>query len=396
MHEALTGLLDTADHALAAVGEVVGPTAVAPTARVVGDARFRLDYPDDVIVAALAGGTGSGKSSLFNAMTGTDAAPIGDVRPTTSEPLAAVPAGRPGVMDGYLDRMGVGRRVAHDSDHLCVIDLPDTDSVVAEHRHRVESVLPRIDVLIWVVDPEKYRDSALHHRYLQPLAGYASQFLFVFNRVDRVRPEDADRVIEDLRVALDEDGIAEPRVLSTAVAPKSPSHGVDEVMERIREMARYRETLYRKLILDLGRASTELESAVGMPIGYRDLLSPVVDSASAAMVEGDRDIAASVLGAFCEEVAAKVGGLPAERVRLVAAGLPTKVADALARLPELERTPLLRKVRPESKEQRQQSARRSVERMLAPVTEVMTERARALALTAELAVGAERLRQLAS
>jgi DNA helicase HerA-like ATPase len=95
-------------------------------------------------------------------------------------------------------------------------------------------------------------------------------------------------------------------------------------------------------------------------------------------------------------VAARVGGLPAERVRLVAAGLPTKVGDAIARLPELERTPLLRKVRAESIEQRQQSARRSVERILAPVTEVMTERARALALTAELAVGAERLRQLAS
>jgi energy-coupling factor transporter ATP-binding protein EcfA2 len=264
----------------------------------VGDARFRLDYPDDVIVAALAGGTGSGKSSLFNAMTGTDAAPIGDVRPTTSEPLAAVPAGRPGVMDGYLDRMGVDRRVAHDSDHLCVIDLPDTDSVVAEHRHRVESVLPRIDVLIWVVDPEKYRDSALHHRYLQPLAGYASQFLFVLNRVDLVRPEDADRVAVDLRVALDEDGIAEPGCFPPPWHPRSPSHGVDEVMERLREMARYRETLYRKLILDLGRASTELESAVGMPIGYRDLLSPVVDKASAAMVEGDRDTAASALGAL--------------------------------------------------------------------------------------------------
>ena len=111
MHEALTGLLDTADLAMAAVRDVVED--VGSVARLVNDARLRLDHPEDTIVAALAGGTGSGKSSLFNEIVGTDAAPVGEIRPTTSEPVAAVPDRMKTSFDAYLDHLGIERRVTH-------------------------------------------------------------------------------------------------------------------------------------------------------------------------------------------------------------------------------------------------------------------------------------------
>lgn len=395
MHEALAGLVDTADLALASVREVVGESGLERSAALVADARTRLDYPEDAIVVALAGGTGSGKSSLFNAIVGTDAAPVGELRPTTSEPLAAVPDRYPGAFDGYLDLMGVDRRVVHPEPGICLIDLPDTDSVVVAHRHRVEEVMPRIDVLVWVVDPEKYRDAALHHRYLRPLAGYSAQFVFVLNQVDRLSGGDADEVVADLRAALAEDGVFDPVVVTTSVAPGLPPEGVDGVLNELRRMATHRHTLYRKLVTDMGRAAVDLESVLGRPIGYRDLLIPVVEAAARAMADEDRHTAVEALGRFCDEVASRVGGAPARQVNALSAAIPEAVDHALASLPSPPARSWRRWSRsPVETAERLDSARLEVQRILGPVTALVTARARALALVAELAVGAARTHSL--
>src|SRR4051794_21709156 len=49
----------------------------------------RLALSGGATVVALAGATGSGKSSTFNALTGTDLATVGVRRPTTSSAMAA-------------------------------------------------------------------------------------------------------------------------------------------------------------------------------------------------------------------------------------------------------------------------------------------------------------------
>lgn len=390
MHEALTGLADTADLALSAVREVAGESVLEPTAHLIDDARTRLDYPDDVVVAALVGGTGSGKSSLFNAIVGFEATPVGELRPTTSEPVAAVPARLPRAFDDYLDTMGVSTRVVHGAPNICLIDLPDTDSVVLENRHRVEVVLPRIDVAVWVVDPEKYRDAALHVRYLRPLAGYARQFVFVLNQVDRLGPPDLDSVSSDLRVALAEDGIADPVVVQTAIPPDLAPQGVEEVVAVLDGLGDRRETLYGKLVADFGRAAVDLERIVGRPIGYRDLLMPVVEEAARMVASGDRSGATEVLGRFCDEVASRVGGKPGEEIQAVSASIPSMVDAAVAALAPPPRPFRWSRPRPEDP-QKMVMATREIELMLAPVTAVMTARARALAIVAELAVEAARL-----
>lgn len=394
MHEGLTGLLDTADLALAAVREVVGEEATKTTARLIGDARTRLDYPEDVIVAALAGGTGSGKSSLFNAITGTDAAPVGQLRPTTSEPLAATPARHPGAMDGYLDLMEIDRRIEHTDPVVCLVDLPDTDSVVVAHRHRVEEVISRIDVLAWVVDPEKYRDAALHHRYLAPLSEYAGQFIFVLNQIDRLSAAETASVVADLVEALQEDGITDPRVITTSVGALAPATGVEDLRAALHELASRRATLYRKLVSDLGRAAVDLERSIGTPIGYRGLLAPVVDEAASALVSDDLDRATETLSRFCDQVAALVGGRAGEKIGQAAAAIPSLVHQAAAN-PRADglspsRLPWRRRARPPALGR--DDAERAIQRLLTPVTAIVTERARAHALVAELAVGVERIR----
>src|SRR3954452_7961909 len=75
----------------------VDEAVVAEARRVVNQTDRRLAVSGAATVVALAGATGSGKSSTFNALTGTDLAAVGGRRAPTSPPpaLAAVGVRRP-------------------------------------------------------------------------------------------------------------------------------------------------------------------------------------------------------------------------------------------------------------------------------------------------------------
>ncbi|WP_284328755.1 GTPase [Demequina litorisediminis] len=90
------------------------------------DERLALGVEHTVV--ALAGGTGSGKSSLFNAILGREFAVAGVARPTTSQVSAAVWGGR-GI--ALLDWIGVDpqRRLARGIDSLDAAD----ESQAARH-----------------------------------------------------------------------------------------------------------------------------------------------------------------------------------------------------------------------------------------------------------------------
>ena len=76
--------------------------------------------------------------------------------------------------------------VGHDHQELvgvAILDLPDVDSVRVEHRATVDALLPRIDAVAWVVDPEKYDDERLHE-YLRAAGGPRRPDAFIFNKAD--------------------------------------------------------------------------------------------------------------------------------------------------------------------------------------------------------------------
>ncbi len=159
--EALAEAVELAD------GRLDGDRVQAARA-VVERAGQRLGLGVDETVIALAGPTGAGKSTVFNALAGGDLVAVSRRRPTTSVATAAVwgDAGRE-----LLDWLEVQRRhtAAADGDlaGLVLLDLPDYDSVAIDHRLEVERLIGLVDLLVWIVDPQKYADSALHDRYLR-------------------------------------------------------------------------------------------------------------------------------------------------------------------------------------------------------------------------------------
>ncbi|MCW2894157.1 MAG: putative transporter, partial [Actinomycetia bacterium] len=132
----------------------------------------RLRLSGNHTVVALAGGTGSGKSTLFNALSGATFSPPGVTRPMTRHAHACV-WGIQGAAP-LLDWLGVQRRHRYarasvldsgesDLDGLILLDLPDHDSVVTASMAAVDRLSKLADMVVWVLDPQKYADAAVHN-----------------------------------------------------------------------------------------------------------------------------------------------------------------------------------------------------------------------------------------
>ncbi len=185
--------------------------------------RMRMSASHTVV--ALAGGTGSGKSSLFNALAGANFSPAGVTRPTTKHSHACV-WGMEGAAP-LLDWLGVQRRhryaraSALDEGEasltgMLLLDLPDHDSVVTGSAALVDRLVKLADMLVWVLDPLKYADASVHRRYLVPLAGHAAVTTVVLNQVDTLSPDQVADCGSDLRRLLDSEGLSETQVLVTS------------------------------------------------------------------------------------------------------------------------------------------------------------------------------------
>jgi len=182
----------------------------------------RLALGVDHTVVALFGGTGSGKSSLFNALTQLDFADVGARRPTTSRAAACSWGDAAGPL---LDFLGVSteRRIRRDSildaedqgsmAGLVLLDVPDYDSVTTEHSLQVDRLVPLADILVWVVDPQKYADAALHDGYLRGLGARQEDMLVLVNQVDTLPESGLASLLDDVGSLLKEDGLSRVQVL---------------------------------------------------------------------------------------------------------------------------------------------------------------------------------------
>ena len=200
------------------------PELLADAGQLVARAGERLRLSANHTVAILAGGTGSGKSSLFNRLAGADFSPVGATRPVTLNPHACVWG-----MEGagpLLEWLGVQHRYRYARSSalgegerslrgLVLLDLPDHDSVLGGTAE-VNRLVALADLMIWVLDPQKYADAAVHSRFLTPMAGHSSVITVVLNQSDLLTATQAEDCVSDLRRLLDSEGLADARLQLTS------------------------------------------------------------------------------------------------------------------------------------------------------------------------------------
>ena len=240
--------------------------AVVERAREVADrAGARAALSAEHTVAALAGATGSGKSSLFNALSGTELATVGVTRPTTSTAQAA--GWDPEGSGPLLDWLEVPRRHTveggdPDLSGLILLDLPDHDSFELAHRVEVDRLVAVVDLLVWVLDPQKYADAAVHERYLRPLARHKDVMVVVLNQVDRLPEKAVAQCLNDLQGLLTEDGLSGVPVLPVSART---GQGVPELHKMLAGKVSRRQAWAARLAADASTAADALAEAAHVP-----------------------------------------------------------------------------------------------------------------------------------
>ncbi|MEU4621076.1 GTPase [Actinoplanes sp. NPDC023801] len=280
-------------------------------------ASGRLTLSLDHTVVALAGSTGSGKSSLFNALARFKLSPVGVRRPTTGTAHAVVwgplePANRLLDWVGVLPRQRFVRESALDGDDeaslrgLVLLDLPDFDSIERAHQLEVDRLLGLVDQIVWVVDPQKYGDRVLHRAYLSQFASHAGVTIVVLNQADRLSPDDTEVVLADLNRLLAEDGLTGAPVIATSA--KQPGM-LSELRGALENTVANRQAALRRLAADLDTIGEELGTMIGPPAAedevdrstVRQLCDALADSA------GVPAVADSTAGSYRHRAAAATG-----------------------------------------------------------------------------------------
>jgi hypothetical protein len=248
-----------------AVG-VVHPDDVTVARSAANRARDRRGYLGGTLVVGIIGGTGSGKSSLLNAIAGREVASVSPVRPHTSRPLAWIPDDAEPGLTPLLESLGIDEFVTQDRlEGLALLDATDVDSVELGHRRQVEALLPRVDAVIWVLDPDKYADPLLHEEFIRPLADSADQFLFVLNQVDRLAVGDRVAVASDLRARLVEDGVPDPIIFYAAADPATgPVRGIDDLSAYLSQRLDAKRLQLNAVIAEARRAARNLAASAGL------------------------------------------------------------------------------------------------------------------------------------
>ena len=171
-----------------------------------------FDKPNRPLVVGFFGGTGVGKSTLMNRFAGEAIARASAERPTSREitiyvhesvSVAQLPKEFP------MQRMRTQTHTNNQYRSVMWIDMPDFDSVEQANRELVEHWLPHIDVVIYVVSPDRYKDDNGWRLLLEH--GTQHAWLFVLNHWDR----GDDRQRDDFLGMLNAAGLNNPHLFCT-------------------------------------------------------------------------------------------------------------------------------------------------------------------------------------
>ncbi|MCA9065032.1 MAG: GTPase domain-containing protein [Planctomycetaceae bacterium] len=146
--------------------------------------RIRLEAP---LVVATFGGTGTGKSTLVNALIGQDVTESGRQRPTTRTPVLLVhPQLNVESLGLELSRFSVRRVESDVLRDIVLIDCPDPDTsdtaTDGSNLALLRSIVPHCDVLVYTSTQQKYRSARIVDELRDVAAG--CRLVFVQTHAD--------------------------------------------------------------------------------------------------------------------------------------------------------------------------------------------------------------------
>lgn len=184
------------------------------------------------------GGTGTGKSTVFNLLCGQNVSRVGLERPMTSGPVLFAHSSldlapflpfflpRLQEVDGSSGVRGAAdtlSRVDHDRGelaHLVLVDTPDLDSLVAENLRLAEDLCLLADAVVFVTSQEKYADDVLV-RFLRDVARSDRPLFLVFNKLE-VEAQERQSLINQLSQEAESDSVRPEHIWSLPFSPGSP------------------------------------------------------------------------------------------------------------------------------------------------------------------------------
>ena len=177
------------------------------------------------IVIGLIGGTGVGKSTLINALAGEEVSTASDRRPFTDRAVIYRHRDQ-NVSFEKRDDLFKHPDATHVIDSIkdiLIIDMPDFDSYDRGNVRTVMELMPSLDMVLWVVSPEKYADASFFD-FVKGCHAHQSNFSFVFNKSDQLIDGNSPDRYSKLKEALGDfvfqlkaqTGISNPRVFSVS------------------------------------------------------------------------------------------------------------------------------------------------------------------------------------
>jgi len=179
---------------------------------------FNYKHKKSLLWVVFIGGTGTGKSTLFNALCGSYISETGVERPKTAGTIVYVHKKTPLEENFPFPEFEIERErgstngsfavVEHARDeisHLVLTDTPDLDSLEIQNRQMAEDLYLLADVIVFITSQEKYADD-VPSQFLYRIHREGKPCFFLFNKADPVtRREEVLLFFQDQDIKIQED-----------------------------------------------------------------------------------------------------------------------------------------------------------------------------------------------